>query len=125
VGGLTLPAATTVNVAGTRALVGGGFAFVADDVLAGDVVVDVVEAPRLPLLDVVDAPPPPLVDVVEAPPPFVPDPAGVVEVTDVEDVVAAVAAVVLEACTELPHDASSTAKAIATKRRAGRLTFSA
>jgi len=105
-----LPAARIVNVAGTRAFVagtrafvGGGFAFVADDVLATDVVDDVVEAPMLPL---------------------VPDPAVVVEVTEVEDVFA-VAAAVVEVCGEPPHDARSSANPVTTKRRAGWLTFSA
>jgi hypothetical protein len=104
VGGLTLPAARTVNAAGTRAFVGGGFAFVADDVLALDVALDVVEAP--PALLVAAA-------------------AVVVDVTNVEDVVDAETGVVVEACFEPPHAARSRAHAIATKRRATLLTFPA
>jgi hypothetical protein len=90
-------------MAGTRAFVGGGFAFVADDVLAPDDVVDVVGAPPTPL---------------------VPTPALVVDVTNVDDVVDAGRPAVIEACVEPPHATRSRANASTTKRRAARLTFS-
>jgi hypothetical protein len=91
-------------MAGTRAFVAGGFAFVADVVLTTDDVVDVVEAPSLALA---------------------PAPALVVEVTNVEDVVDTETGAVVEACLEPPHEARSGANAVTTKRRAARLTFPA
>jgi hypothetical protein len=104
-----------VNVAGTRAFVGGGFALpgggfafvgggfavVADDVLVRDVVLEVVDAAAARLV---------------ATP-------VVVELTDAEDVVAAEAGAGVGACVEPPHDTGIRANAITTKRRAGRLTF--
>jgi hypothetical protein len=100
VGGLTFLAPCTVNTAGTRAFVAGGFAFVVDDVLAPeDVVVDVVEAPAARLVRA---------------------PAVVVDVTNVGDVVDADAGAVVEACVELPHDARSGANVNTMKRRAAR-----
>jgi hypothetical protein len=101
VGGWTLPPAWIVNVAGTRALVGGGLRLVVVWLEMLEIVVDVAVEPL-----VTGAP----VSVV---------------VTEVDDVVTAVVAVVVDECFEPPHAASSSAVANATERSPKRLTFPA
>jgi hypothetical protein len=92
-----------VKVAGTRASVGGGFAFELPDWLLVAVVV-VVEPAGAALF---------------------PEPVVLVEVTEVEDVVTNVVAVVVEDRLESPHAPTSSAIGITTKSSARRLTFAA
>ncbi len=116
---MTFPDASTVNVAGTRAFVGGGLASEEDDRRAFELVEAppaVLVAERVVAVELVEAPPAVVVFAARA---------EAVELTDVEAVATGVAAVFVEDDLEPPQHTRSRALAIAPKRGARGLTTSA